>query len=111
MNIKKLPTMEDYQKNRNWTVAIVGLDGYFDNEENRYDFKTRMNAIKGIRDSDLFGDLYLRDIKRIIDDVSKLHPALDMEYAEEIMHPSQHLAVNLPFRKHLIFKRLLVPAT
>ncbi len=107
MNIKKLPTMEDYQKNRNWTVAIVGLDGYFDNEEGRYDFKTRMNAIRGLRDSDCFGDLYLRDIKRIIDDVSKLHPALDMEFAEEIMHPSQHLAVNLPFSKALDIQEAL----
>ena len=96
VNISKLPTMEDYQKNRNWTVAIAGLDGYFDEEEGRYDFKTRLNAVKGIRDSDLFGDLYLRDIKRIVDDVSRVH-----QDSTDIIHPSQHLAVNLPFTKAL----------
>ena len=106
MNIKKLPTIEDYQQRRNWVVAATGLDGYFDDREGRYDTKARIDAIKNLNNSgarkECFADLRLSDIKRIVDDVSRIHPD-----STEILHPSQHLAVNLPFSRALDMQEAL----
>ena len=97
MNIKKLPTHDDYTVNNNWTVVLTKVitDGW--NEERDVPQALLVKSMIALRELDdpAFANLRMFDQKRIVMDVIKVME--ESPDATEVMHPSQHLAVNLTF--------------
>ena len=89
MNITKLPTQKDYESNHNWTVVLVKLiiQGGLEPKV-KY-----LESAKFLRESGLFDDFTLNDYRRIAWDVKQIMG----EDATDVMHPSQHLEVNVNF--------------
>lgn len=99
MNITKLPTRKDYESNHNWTVVLVKLliEGGLE-PKIKY-----LESAKYLRESALFDGFTLNDYRRIAWDVKQI---MDND-ATDVMHPSQHLAVNVNFDKARYMQEVL----
>ena len=97
MNINKLPTHDDYEFHHNWTVVLVEL---------KEDSKSYLRSISALRNSDFFPHFTLGDYKRIVKDIKDI---MDAD-ATHVMHPSQHLAVNVSFEKAREMQKVLTEA-
>jgi hypothetical protein len=101
MNINKLPTHDDYEWHHNWTVVLVEL------KEDRFDNpKSCLRSIKALRNSDFFPHFTLADYRRVCDDIKDI---MDAD-ATDVLHPSQHLAVNVSFEKAREMQNVLTEA-
>ena len=102
MNIKKLPTRKDYESNNNWTVVLVKLiiEGGLE-PKIKY-----LESAKQLRESALFDGFTLNDYRRIAWDVKQIMEENGNDVTE-ILHPSQHLAVNVNFDKARYMQEVL----
>ena len=94
MNITKLPTHKDYESNNNWTVVLVKLI-----IEGGLEPKVKyLESAKQLRESGLFDHkaFTLNDYRRIAWDVKQIMEENGNDVTE-ILHPSQHLLVNVSF--------------
>ena len=96
MNINKLPTDADYEDNHNWTVILQVLLSSSKNLE----------SISALRKSDFFPHFTLCDYRRVVEDIRDI---MDKD-ATDIMHPSQHLAINVSFEKAREMQKVLIEA-
>lgn len=104
MNITKLPTRKDYESNHNWTVVLVKLliEGGLE-PKIKY-----LESAKYLRESALFDGFTLNDYRRIAWDVRQIMKENgDTTELTEVLHPSQHLAINVNFDKARYMQEVL----
>tara|TARA_R100001224_G_C3967015_1_gene131156 strand:- start:185 stop:511 length:327 start_codon:yes stop_codon:yes gene_type:complete len=96
MNINKLPTHDDYEFHHNWTVILQAI----------LDDSSNLRSISALRNSDFFPHFTLCDYRRVVEDIKDIMDA----YATDVLHPSQHLAVNVSFEKAREMQNVLTEA-